>query len=390
MKYEFSKKQFARLIILIVVLTVLATTVFFLLAMRLRGISLVASDTAAQAEKIVKKYGKLYEMQEKFNKEGYFKVSEKKEMDAMYKALLKTAGDPYTEYMTKTETEKWNSALNGTFSGIGIVFGRNSSGSYSVIRVIKDSPAEEAGMKAGDHIIKVNGKTYKDMNKMAEAIRGKKGSSVKLEYSRGGAVKTVSIVRGEVAEESVYSEKLKGNIGHIWISSFSQNTYKEFDTELKSMENSGIKGVIIDLRNNGGGYADQGIQVADRLLPQCTITYMEDRNGKKKYYNSKEGATKLKYVLLVNENTASASEIVSAAVKDNHGGSLVGTTTYGKGVVQGQYNYKDGSSMKMTIYQYFSPKGHAINKKGVKPDYPVKLKSGRGDLQLEKAASLLQ
>ncbi|MGI6212230.1 MAG: S41 family peptidase [Anaerovoracaceae bacterium] len=387
---KLEKKKFVLVIVLCCVVSLIAGSLIFVLGMKAAGYSLIGGKSAERMEKIVSRYGKLYDMQTKLNNQGYYKVSLNKEMNAMYKALFKSVGDEYTEYMTKQETKSWNSYLNGTFSGIGVVFSKNSDGVYQIVQVLDNSPAKKAGLKAGDQILSVNGKTYKSMETMAKKIRGKAGTGVKLKIRRSGTVKTVSVIRGEVEEQSVYSRRMKGNIGYIYISSFSQDTYKEFNTALKKFEAKNVKGVVIDLRNNGGGYMDQGLKVADRLLPEGTITYMKNRAGKKTYYNSDENCTKLKYVLLVNQYTASSSEIVTAAVKDNHGGKIVGVTTYGKGVVQSQYNYKDGSSFKMTVYQYFSPKGHVINKKGVRPDKVVKLSRSGTDNQYQEAASLLK
>lgn len=387
---KLEKKKFVLVIVLCCVVSLIAGSLIFVLGMKAAGYSLIGGKSAERMEKIVSRYGKLYDMQTKLNSQGYYKVSLNKEMNAMYKALFKSVGDEYTEYMTKQETKSWNSYLNGTFSGIGVVFSKNSDGVYQIVQVLDNSPAKKAGLKAGDQILSVNGKTYKSMETMAKKIRGKAGTGVKLKIRRSGTVKTVSVIRGEVEEQSVYSRRMKGNIGYIYISSFSQDTYKEFNSALKKFEAKNVKGVVIDLRNNGGGYMDQGLKVADRLLPEGTITYMKNRAGKKTYYNSDENCTKLKYVLLVNQYTASSSEIVTAAVKDNHGGKIVGVTTYGKGVVQSQYNYKDGSSFKMTVYQYFSPKGHVINKKGVRPDKVVKLSRSGTDNQYQEAASLLK
>lgn len=387
---KLEKKKFVLVIVLCCVVSLIAGSLIFAIGMKAAGYSLIGGKDARRMEKIVSRYGKLYDMQTKLNSQGYYKVSLNKEMNAMYKALFKSVGDEYTEYMTKQETKSWNSYLNGTFSGIGVVFSKNSDGVYQIVQVLDNSPAKKAGLKAGDQILSVNGKTYKSMESMAKKIRGKAGTGVKLKIRRSGTVKTVSVIRGEVEEQSVYSRRMKGNIGYIYISSFSQDTYKEFNSALKKFEAKNVKGVVIDLRNNGGGYMDQGLKVADRLLPEGTITYMKNRAGKKTYYNSDENCTKLKYVLLVNQYTASSSEIVTAAVKDNHGGKIVGVTTYGKGVVQSQYNYKDGSSFKMTVYQYFSPKGHVINKKGVRPDKVVKLSRSGTDNQYQEAASLLK
>ena len=150
------------------------------------------------------------------------------------------------------------------------------------------------------------------------------------------------------------------------------------------------KGVVIDIRDNLGGIMEQSIEIADALLPECTIVHTEDNKGKKEYYNSDESCTKLKYVLLINENSASASEILAAAVKDNEGGKLVGMTTYGKGIIQNSMMFSDSTSLKLTTMQYLSPKNHKIHGIGIKPDYKVKQpKNEKEDMQLKKAISLL-
>ena len=198
-------------------------------------------------------------------------------------------------------------------------------------------------------------------------------------------------MRAEVTENSVDGTVLDGDIGYIRIASFAKKTAEEFKTELASMESKNVKGLIIDIRQNGGGYAEQGITIADMLLPECTITYMEDKQGKKKYYNSDESSTDLPYVLLVDENTASTSEILAAAVQDNKGGKLIGETTFGKGIVQVEYSFEDGSALKLTTHQYFSPNGKKIHKKGVKPDVVVKYDIGSGkDAQLARAKKILK
>ena len=179
--------------------------------------------------------------------------------------------------------------------------------------------------------------------------------------------------------------------GYILIKSFEEGTSEEFETELSAFEKQGVKSMIIDLRDNGGGYIDEGIKIADRLLKEGTITYMEDVNGKRKYYNSDEKATKIKYVVLVNENTASTSEILTAAIKDNKGGKIVGTKTFGKGIVQETTKFKDGSSLKLTVLRYFSPKGKVIHKKGIVPDVKVELDVNAGvDNQLKMAQTVLK
>jgi carboxyl-terminal processing protease len=388
---KIKKSRFVIIIVCTVMATLLAVGAGFFVFAKANDVTLVNATKYSKMEKIANRYSKLYALQNEINQNGLWKISQTKQMNAIYKGLFNSLGDQYSEYMTKAEAKKWDSYVNGTFYGIGVSFSKNDKGDFVVLKVFQDSPAEAAGLKKGDQILKVNGKTYKSADALGKAIRGKEGTKVELSIKRSGTTKNVSITRGEVTENSVYSSVLKGKIGYIWISSFSQNTADEFKTELKSMESKNVKGLVIDIRENGGGYTDQGIEIADMLLPEGTITYMEDRNGKKTYYNSKEGRTKLKYVLLVDGNTASTSEILASAIKDNKGGKLVGTTTFGKGIVQEEKSFKDGSAFKLTIYQYFSPKGNKIHKVGVKPDYQVKLKSGSTtDYQLQKALQLLK
>ena len=337
------------------------------------------------------KYGKLYDIQTKIEDEGLWDVSESKQMNAVYKGLVGSLNDKYSEYYTPSEAKEWDNYVNATFYGIGVIFTQDEKNRFLISDVIDQSPADNAGLKKGDIITQVNGKTYKTSDKLKDAIRGELGTKVNVTYERNGVSKTVTITRGKVTETTVSGTILKDHMAYIRISSFAEKTAEEFQHELSTLEKKDPKGLIIDLRENPGGYADQALKIADQLLPECTITYLQDRKGKKTYYNSKESATKLKYVLLVDGGSASSSEIVAAAVKDNKGGKLVGTRTFGKGIVQQEYQFNDGSELKLTTHQYFSPKGHRINKVGIKPDYTVKFDiSGDHDAQLEKAMQLLE
>lgn len=385
------KRKMIRVIVCTVILTLLAAGAGFLAFCKIGGMAFVNSDTYRWNAAIAEKYSKLYTIQKKINTNGYYKVSETKQMNAMYKALVKSVGDKYSVYFTAREAKEWDNYVNGTFYGIGIVFSEDEDGNYVINDVMDESPAKSEGLKKNDIIRKVDGKTYPGTTELKKAITGKQGTRVKVTYERGGVEKTVSIIRGEVREITVKGTMLKGKIGYIRISSFAEKTAEEFKTELKALEKKNPKGVIIDIRANGGGYANQGIEIADMLLPEGTITYVRDRNGKKTYFNSDESSTRLKYVLLVDGNTASTSELLAAAVKDNRGGKLVGVTTFGKGIMQAEYPFRDGSALKLTTHQYFSPKGHQINGKGVRPDYVVKLKSSdTTDRQLQKAMDLLK
>ena len=293
--------------------------------------------------------------------------------------------------MTKSERKKRNAYVDGVFYCIVVGLTTDIRHNAVINRVYNESPAKAAGLKSGDIILAVNGKSFPTLKGYTNAIRGKEGSKVTVRYRRGSRTGTVEMARGKVVDESVYGGVTKGNYGYIWISSFAENTADEFKTELNSLESRNVKGLIIDLRNNGGGYTDQAVSAADMLLPEGTITYMKDRSGKKKYFNSKESCTNLKYVVLVNENTASSAEIVAAAIKDSGRAKLIGSRTYGKGVVQGEYRFKDGTGMRLTIMEYYSPKGNKINGKGITPDYIVKAdkKNRKRDAQLQKAIDVL-
>lgn len=358
--------------------------------MKANDMVLVSRSDYDKAEEMVQKYEKLYHIQSLIEEQFLWETDEDAVMNAIYKEAVEVLDDQYSYYMTAEEYKDWTDKVTGTFYGIGVAFTQDEDGTFVVNRVMEESPAELAGMKAGDILLKVDGKTYEDANKMAAAIRGEEGSSVEITYKRNGTKKTVSLVRGEVKELSVYTADLSKDCGYIQITSFEAETAKQFETELNAMEKKGVKGVVIDLRNNPGGMMDQCIEVADMLLPEAMITYTKDKNGKEETYNSDEHCTDLNYVLLINENSASAAEIVAAAIKDN-GGKLVGETTFGKGIIQGTMDLQDGSAMCLTIMEYFSPDGNQIHKKGVTPSHKVALpETAKTDVQLEKALELLK
>jgi carboxyl-terminal processing protease len=207
------------------------------------------------------------------------------------------------------------------------------------------------------------------------------------------------IKRAKIIMETIKAEILEGEIGYIRISSFEEHTATDFGNVLRDLELGGAKGLVVDLRDNPGGLVDVSVDVADYLLQECVVTYTEDRQGEKRYFKSKAGATELPYVLLVNEGSASASEIVAGAIKDHKGGTIVGTKTYGKGIIQEIVPLENGDATKLTIMQYFSPDGNIIHKIGVEPDYVVELTEEdlvdgklprENDRQLQKAIELLK
>lgn len=341
--------------------------------------------------KVYKKYSKLEQIYSYIDANYYTDIDEDKLMEGAYSGLVKALDDPYSSYMSKDKYKEWNSDISGEFGGIGVTFTEDDKGDFLIVSVIDDTPAYKAGIRAGDIIEAVDGKTYDDMNDIVAVIRGKEGTSLKLKYKRDNKEKTVTIVRDTIQIESVKSEIRKDNIGYIRISSFIETTAEDFKKVLSEMESAKVKGMVIDIRNNGGGLVNEGLEVADELLGKCTLVCYVDNKGNKTYSYSDKDKTDIPYVLLVDGATASTSEILTAAVKDNNGGKIVGTKTFGKGIIQNTSQFKDGSALKLTVMQYLSPDGSEIHKKGVKPDYVVKLKKNDDtDYQLNKALELLK
>ncbi|MCB6994603.1 S41 family peptidase [bacterium 210820-DFI.6.37] len=383
---------------------VILLIIVFLLggAAAMGGVALVENGIAGGTVKVSKKeysyyqqlderYSKLNQLYDQVTESFYKKPSEEDLATGMYKGLVAGLGDPYSAYMTEEEYQSWSDSTLGEFDGIGVTFSTNNDGQYVVINTIPDTPAEKAGLKAGDLLLAVDGKTYETMETFSAAMKGKAGTKVTVTYERDGKQKDVTMKRATIVNVTVDSKMLEDQIGYIQISSFEEHTAEDFTTALEQMEKKKVKGLVIDLRGNGGGLVDSGLEIADQLMGKGTVTYLEDQKGEKQYLKSDAKYTELSYVLLVDENTASTSEILAAAVKDNTDNPLVGTTTFGKGIVQSSGELKDGSALKITTMQYFSPKGNVINGKGVKPDYTVKnSKDGKEDTQLEKAIELLK
>ncbi len=366
---------------------VVASGVLLLITKGVFGYVSIPKSTYTKLADTYSRYQKLEGLYECIDENYYKDIKEEDLINGACKGLVAGLDDPYSSYMTATEYDSWKASATGSYSGIGVTFTKDDKG-YVIVGISKGSPAAESDMKAGDYILKIDGKEYSDMDVMATAIRGKKGTKVKVTYYHDGKQKDVTLVRDDIVQESVSDKMINKDTGYIQISSFIENTGEDFDKALKKIEKNGAKNLILDLRDNGGGLVDSSIDVADEFLDKGTVTYTEDKNGKKKYYKSADGKTDLKTVVLVNENSASASEILAAAMKDN-GYKIVGQNTFGKGVIQSTAELKDGSALKLTIMQYFSPKGHKVHKKGVKPDYVVKNDSkSSDDKQLDKALSL--
>ncbi|MBC5998066.1 S41 family peptidase [Romboutsia ilealis] len=317
-----------------------------------------------------KKYNKLIGLEQIVNDDFYKEVSEDDLVQGSIKGMFSGLGDIYSQYYTKEEFELLKEQTSGSFVGIGVYISPTSDDDYiTIIAPIEGSPAEKSGIKAGDKIIKVDDQNVyaNDSDKAISMIKGKAGTEVKLTLKRGEEELELKVKREEIISKSVDAKVLEDGIGYIKITSFNENTYKEFTDALNNLKKENIKGLALDLRNNPGGLLDICSEIADELIGEGTIVYTKDNKGDKEYLKSDTNKLGLPIAVLVNEGSASASEILTAAIVDNNEGIAVGTTTFGKGLVQSVRELKDGTGYKLTTAQYFTPNGDYINGKGIEP-----------------------
>jgi carboxyl-terminal processing protease len=316
------------------------------------------------------------------------------------KGMVNSLDDPYTVYFSKEEYTEFTENLEGQFQGIGAIIGKRED-QLIIISPIEGTPASKAGLLAGDAIITINDESTIGLTveKATTKIRGKKGTEVKLEISREGwsELKEFKIIRDTIDLPNIEVEE-KNGIGMVSISQFQLETKSELDQAIAKLIEKGVKGIVLDLRNNPGGYLQSAVEVTELFVPKGSVAVIEKgRDGKiieelktkksPKYEN-------VKLVILVNQGSASASEIVAGALRDLKQIKLVGQQTFGKGVVQSTKEFKDGSALKYTIAEWFTPSGKAINKEGIKPDFEVKLSAedikNNKDVQLEKAIEIIK
>ena len=316
------------------------------------------------------------------------------------RGMLEALDDPYTSYFNKSETESFLMESEGEYEGVGIYMALDTSvGLPIVLLPIEGSPAEEAGILPGDYIMEVDGKdvTGASLEEISSIIKGKSGSTVKMKFVRYTNEDEYEefekiLTRRKVEINSFDYEIFDNEIAYISFSSFDEKADKQFRDAIKEMKKTAeIKGLIIDIRNNTGGLLSTATAIIDEILPTGIITYTVDKNGKKEYIYSDSQTLDIPVVVVVNGNSASASEIMAGAIKDYEKGNVVGTTTYGKGLVQEFKSLRDGTYVKITIAEYFSPSGQKINELGVEPDYIVENdENTEEDLQLNKAIEVIK
>ena len=319
-------------------------------------------------------------------------------IDGIYSGYAEALGDPYTEYYDEEETEALYESTTGEFSGIGATMSRSlDSGEITVSNVYQDSPADKAGLKQGDVIYEVDGHSAsgRDLETVVSWIKGEQGTDVTLCVLRNGEEVELTATRDIIEVQTVSSEMKDGQIGYIAVSEFDSVTYDQFETALDDLESQGMQGLVIDLRGNPGGNLTTVTDMLKLLLPEGTIVSTKDKYGNTEEItcDGKHEFTK-PLAVLVNQYSASASEIFSGAIQDYGTGTIVGTTTYGKGVVQQLMDLGDGTCLKVTIAEYYTPSGRSINGAGVTPDVEVEYEydenNPEADNQLDKALEVVR
>ena len=316
-------------------------------------------------------------------------VDDETAKDNIYKAYLSSYGDKYTMYYTADEYKALKESTNGKFYGIGAVCQLSGEGGVLLVDVYDNGAGYQAGLRSGDRVVNVDGRDITDMelSSAVALIKGDKGTSVTLEVIRGTERLTFSAVRDAIEAKTVSYTLLDNNIGYLSISQFEEVTTKQFKAAVEDLQSQGMKGLVIDIRNNPGGLLDTVVGMLKYMLPDGLIVYTEDKQGNRKEYKGQDNDEfNLPLAVIVNGNSASASEIFAGAIQDYGKGTIIGTQTYGKGIVQTVKPLTDGSAIKFTIAKYFTPKGQDIHGKGVTPDMVVEYDTDADvDTQLDAA-----
>lgn len=317
-------------------------------------------------------------------------------LETAIKGYVAGVGDEYTVYYTKDEMDDQYDAAMGNYVGIGIyMIVDYSEGTIEVVSVMENSPALEAGMQAGDMITKVNGKelTKENVGELSNEIKGEEGTTVNLEIKRGEETLELEVERRRIEVSHIESEMLENNIGYIQVLDFDGGTAEEFKENYESLKEQGVTSLIIDIRGNGGGVVDEAIDMLEMICDKDSTLLIEtDKNGNEEIIKAKENPIiDVPIVVLVNETSASASEIFAGALKDHNKATIIGTKTYGKGVIQTLIRLADGSGIKITTEEYCTPNRNKINKVGIEPDITVELPEDieevtkENDTQLQRA-----
>ena len=329
-------------------------------------------------------------------------INEQDLREGAIKGYVEGLGDEYTEYFTAQELEDFYADALGSLDGVGIYMTQNlETEEIIVVSTIKESPAEAAGILSGDIITKVDGEecTGQELETVSNKVRGESGTQVELEINRNGEILNFTLTRTHVKVNHVEGKVIEENIGYIQVASFDEETGEEFEAKYQELKAQNIQSLIVDIRNNTGGIVDEALEIIDLFIPKdktMLITIDKD-NNEEEYKSKRDVVIDMPVVLLVNEYSASASEILAGALKDYGEATLVGTKTYGKGVIQELLQLTDGSGIKITTNEYYTPNHNKINKVGIEPNETVELPeevegilTEEQDTQLQRAIELLK
>ncbi len=366
---RIKKFHFAMLLFFLVFLTAGITT--FALAFG-------EDKPAVQVIREREEFAKLYDAYDTLKNDYFEEVDQEKLINGAIDGMLESLDDPYSDYMSQEDAKNFHQSLSSSFEGIGAEI-QERDGFIFIVSPLKGSPAEKAGLQPEDKIMSVDGKSLQGMSstEAVALIRGEKGTDVKLSILRQGTEKPVdvTITRDTIPIETVYGEMLDDGVAKVQITNFSQNTANELVNILNDLQKQGMKGLVLDLRQNPGGLLDQAIKISSLFVPEGEILFqVEDRKGNvEKYPSENENKNNLPLVVIIDKGSASASEILAGAVSESAGVPLVGEKSFGKGTVQRAEDFSDGSNMKFTTEKWLTPEGNWIHKKGIKPDHEVSM-----------------
>ena len=396
------KNYIFRTVLTIVITAIITFSITYICIYAKKGGSNLQSGSAITSMYSDATNSKLKVIKDKINSEYVGNVDENTLQEYAIKGYVAGLNDIYSEYFTKDEMTDFSNETIGTYVGIGVTMTKDSEKNQIVVYgVTSNSPAEEAGIKVNDVIIKVDGNdcTGDDFETIPNKILGQEGTKVSVTVLREGKELTFDMKRRKIVNQTITSELLDDNIGYIYLSSFEDNTYEQFKSAYDDLISKGAKSLILDLRNNGGGIVKEATDIGDLFTDKGKVLLIESDKDKKeiKTYSKQDKTINMNVVLLVNEYSASASEILAGILKDDvENATIVGTKTYGKGVIQSLYTLSDGSGLKLTTDEYFTPNHNEINKIGITPDEIVEGYKFSGkldkenDTQLKKAIELLK
>ena len=367
---------------------------------------LVSRDTFNQKISNVEQQEQMYQKIQKIDQvvsdNSLYDVDSETLLNAIGQGVVSGIGDPYAEYYSSSEYQKLLDEQSGDAVGIGVLLQEDSSGDYAaVVQVYPDSPAESAGLQPGDLILEVDGSSVRGMEleEVSDALIGEKGTAVSLVYRRNGSDSTAEITRRQYSQSSVTYQVVDGDIGYLRISSFEENTPSQLNDALNNLQAQQVRGLVLDVRDNAGGDTGSCTECLDQLLPEGVLGYTRTGSSQRQILaTSDDSEIDLPMAVLVNENTSSMAELFAVAIRDYDKGDLVGTTTYGKGVLQTLYPLDDGSAVRITTAYFDPPASENFDGVGLTPDYEVSLGRDQlatmgsmdGDDQLEKAVSVLR